>query len=76
MRKWYGVNIDNKTNKIICYSECSLNEVGFELETQGIEVKDVKYIPYSKDDSCVMVTNIGNLYYDGDRRMLLKDEYN
>lgn len=68
MRKWSN-GIDNKTNEPIIYSECSLNEVGFELEVNGIEVLEVTY---ETDGSCLIVTDKGDFFYDESRRMLLK----
>lgn len=68
MRKWYST-IDSKTDMEIVFSECSLNEVGFQLEVvDRLEVYDcVK----NNNGMYEITTKTRTFYYDEDRRMLL-----
>lgn len=71
MRKWYN-GIDDKTRNTIIYSECSLNELGFELEyVENVKVKEVVYC--TDGESYYIITDKGKFFYDSERRMLLKE---
>jgi hypothetical protein len=71
MRKWYST-IDSKTDMEIVFSECSLNEIGYQLECMDINVDKVKY-HYDTND-CDIYTDKGHFFYDDERRMLLRDK--
>lgn len=68
MRKFLTSTIDNRTHKEIVYSEISLNEASFEIESQT-EVLSTKW----ENDLLKIVTPTRTFYYDYYRRLLLGD---
>lgn len=74
MRKYTTVCIDNKTDMQIIYSECTLNEVGYQLEVAD-EMKVYDCIYHNKDgvnNLIEIITRTQTFYYDEERQLLLK----
>lgn len=69
MRRWYST-IDNKTNMELIYSECSLNEVGYELEVVN-RLQVYGCVKNNNNGMYEITTKTRTFYYDEDRGMLL-----